>query len=807
MVPATGHTWGEWTETTPATCTVDGVDTHECVICHATETRTVEATGHTVVVDAAVAPTCTETGLTEGSHCSVCNAVITAQEVVPATGHTFGEWAVTTAATCGAAGEETRTCSVCHATETRAIAATGAHTWGDPAITWNGYAASASHTCTVCGAVEAMAVTVTSAVTTPATCTATGTTTYTATVDGTAVTSTKDATLAKLAHTFGADGICTVCGAEAVGYSTTLHAVDEKDFMAIRYKDMWQYIVSAEEEYDFAAPDGWLDGTDSATWSTGRGGIGAKSWGSWNTRVDVQLYRMYLRKTFTVTDKSQVTGLKFYFLYDQEPVIYLNGTQVLSLSGYVDNRYVMFSFDEYIDLLVNGTNYLCIDIQNSFGGGGCDAALSIHYDHTKVNHNMITKGSVWEFAYTDNDSNAAAPAGYIAGNAVSDIPYGQAPFTIPAYHDLNADSAIYTILPGSTMTTWFRQFFDVADASAVSTLKMELKYDEDPIVYLNGTQVYTATGYHDWGYVTVDLTEYKNLLVDGENCVVVRMVNAAGGGGSVFDMSLDAYAYYDENGKIAPVSASCNGFVGFGAINAPTNVLDGDQSTVCGSGYNAAEDQYVRIDFAKHEIISQIFLQCKDEGTTPNADGSRGTYAVYGVQDGVEFLIADNVPAKTGTDGGYTINLATPVKADGVIVRITSWQGSAWACVADIIVTPAVFVYGHVYSAWNVTLAPTCVDAGSKTRTCEDCDEPAQVEAIEATGVHTYDAHGVCTVCGAHLPGDVSGDNAVTIEDVTAILDYLRGDTTAVYDGYADVNGDGVVNVRDLTAILDLLGE
>ena len=42
---------------------------------------------HTPVVDEAIAPTCTETGLTEGSHCAVCGEVIVAQETVPALGH------------------------------------------------------------------------------------------------------------------------------------------------------------------------------------------------------------------------------------------------------------------------------------------------------------------------------------------------------------------------------------------------------------------------------------------------------------------------------------------------------------------------------------------------------------------------------------------------------------------------------------------------------------------------------------------------------------------------------------------------
>ena len=42
---------------------------------------------HKEVVDAAVPATCTETGLTEGKHCSVCDEVIVAQKTIPAIGH------------------------------------------------------------------------------------------------------------------------------------------------------------------------------------------------------------------------------------------------------------------------------------------------------------------------------------------------------------------------------------------------------------------------------------------------------------------------------------------------------------------------------------------------------------------------------------------------------------------------------------------------------------------------------------------------------------------------------------------------
>ena len=91
----------------------------ECTVCGAEDPNYKPPTPvhrHTVVVDAAVAATCTETGLTEGSHCSTCNAVIVAQEVVPALGHK-PELKNAKAATCTEAGYTgDKVCSVCGVT-------------------------------------------------------------------------------------------------------------------------------------------------------------------------------------------------------------------------------------------------------------------------------------------------------------------------------------------------------------------------------------------------------------------------------------------------------------------------------------------------------------------------------------------------------------------------------------------------------------------------------------------------------------------------------------------------------------------
>lgn len=101
------HLYGHFT--VASTCTQKGKTGEICEKCGKTRnTKDIEELApHTPVVDAAVAPTETSDGLTEGSHCGVCGAVLQAQEVIPMLDPTIDPWfsrAVTTEADAKAAG-------------------------------------------------------------------------------------------------------------------------------------------------------------------------------------------------------------------------------------------------------------------------------------------------------------------------------------------------------------------------------------------------------------------------------------------------------------------------------------------------------------------------------------------------------------------------------------------------------------------------------------------------------------------------------------------------------------------------------
>lgn len=132
VLPMLEHRVGVGAVIRAATCTTEGIMAFSCQDCGVqVSTEAIPALGHAVAIDPAVAATCTTAGLTEGSHCTACNEVLTAQQTIPALGHDWDEGEVTRAATCSATGVRTHHCTRCNVAGEQEIAIDpNAHSWG-----------------------------------------------------------------------------------------------------------------------------------------------------------------------------------------------------------------------------------------------------------------------------------------------------------------------------------------------------------------------------------------------------------------------------------------------------------------------------------------------------------------------------------------------------------------------------------------------------------------------------------------------------------------------------------------------------
>ncbi|MBE6664619.1 MAG: leucine-rich repeat domain-containing protein [Ruminococcaceae bacterium] len=105
--------------TTAPTCMEKGIKTYTATIkvgdieYYDLKEESIDALGHIEVIDSAVSATCQKTGLTEGSHCSVCKEVLVLQKVTDKTEHIV-EVVPSVAATCSQTGLTAgKKCSAC----------------------------------------------------------------------------------------------------------------------------------------------------------------------------------------------------------------------------------------------------------------------------------------------------------------------------------------------------------------------------------------------------------------------------------------------------------------------------------------------------------------------------------------------------------------------------------------------------------------------------------------------------------------------------------------------------------------------
>lgn len=94
------HKYDEWIVVSDSTCAEAGQQIRYCE-CGESQVEMIPTLPHTEVIDDSVAPTCSVTGLTGGTHCSVCSGIIIAQEIVKTIPHTYSNDMDSTCEVCG----------------------------------------------------------------------------------------------------------------------------------------------------------------------------------------------------------------------------------------------------------------------------------------------------------------------------------------------------------------------------------------------------------------------------------------------------------------------------------------------------------------------------------------------------------------------------------------------------------------------------------------------------------------------------------------------------------------------------------
>lgn len=210
------HTYGEWQQTVPSTCTEQGTQQRICSVCKNVETEALATIAHKAERVEGTPATCTDSGISDCYRCSMCEKYSfeedgeyvfdtpdEAQREIEATGHSYGEWKVLIEPTCQKVGQQEHSCTKCDNVEATDVAMKP-HDFGE----WQ-------HTI-------------------PATCTTTGVDTHSCETCGTSETRITDRDLT--AHTPQkvegkpatcteqglSDGqICSACGAQIVAQTVT----------------------------------------------------------------------------------------------------------------------------------------------------------------------------------------------------------------------------------------------------------------------------------------------------------------------------------------------------------------------------------------------------------------------------------------------------------------------------------------------------------------------------------------------------------------------------------------------------------
>lgn len=289
---------------------------------------------------------------------------------------------------------------------------------------------------------------------------------------------------------------------------------------------------------DFTSPSWYATDYDDSSWrvSTSGGGFGG-DWGA----TKYSSNDLFARYTFDA-DANQVgdnlTNFSMNIKYDENPKVYVNGRLLWEATGWFDTGYTNIDLTSAAKpYLVEGDNVFAITVTNGAGGKGLD--LDLNLNGTTV----INRGST-NWKYSDGQPPKAASRTDLLPKKSQWKYTTSNPGENWYNEDFNDSSWTQgTALFGndntcatrwSTSNLWIRTTFNIEDETHLNEvktgkIKLDAFFDENPVIYVNGTEVLRQEGYNG-GYQTFDLTEeLGDALKVGTNTVAASAINTTGG--------------------------------------------------------------------------------------------------------------------------------------------------------------------------------------------------------------------------------------------------------------------------------------
>lgn len=174
-------------------------------------------------------------------------------------------------------------------------------------------------------------------------------------------------------------------------------AQEQTDYLlnTVKEVDAWPckfYELNRNSDISVANTAKWMAlEEDESDWQTGVGPFSTDQNMFFVTDWASEVHPLLVRRHFNLSteDIEHINDGDVYvtFSYDENPVIYLNGTQIAQASGWNDNNYATNKLpNRRRTLFKEGDNVLAVSVMQGAGGGHIDYGLYVTYTKTGIDN-------------------------------------------------------------------------------------------------------------------------------------------------------------------------------------------------------------------------------------------------------------------------------------------------------------------------------------------------------------------------------------------------------------------------------------